>query len=112
LGSTAQSGGHHGGAGGVLHHGVVDAVGRALRKGLRVGAGEVHVGLARGPGLTHCGQHVGAVLGQFFQIAAGREDEHAAVPQVAAFGQVALRGGGIGFFDELGYLVHRCLGAR
>eukprot|EP01136_Pigoraptor_vietnamica_P040121 Opistho-1_new@932 len=94
----AEAAGRVGRAG--LHHRVVDRFAGDGGEGGLVGTHEAGVGAAAGPRglgglgdirpeMSHCGEPHG-----------GPQYEHAAVPRVAAVGEVALGGGPIGLLDE------------
>jgi hypothetical protein len=97
---------------GVLHDRVVDGIGRRGQERLASDAHEieVHAGLLAGAAAgSGDGRGVPLELGQ---IARGAEQEHAAVPQVLAAGEVlggALR---VRLFDESPHAAHRAGGER
>ena len=87
----AEGAGHHGHTVGFLHDGIVDGDVRCLAE---VVADDLQQGGVAGVLLLRAGlagaggaQHVGGVLLQGFQHAAGGKAEHARVPQVVAGGQ-------------------------
>ena len=93
--------GHDHGIGGFFHHRIVDGNAAAELEGGLVDAHEVQVWLC---GKT-CGARslgdVGCVSGQFFEVAAGLEQKHAAVPVVLARVDKLLGAGEVGLLDKL-----------
>ena len=90
------------GVAGRLHHRVVDAFGRnrGERRGIEADEGAV-VGRLR-PGRPRRGQDVRPKALECVQPDAGAQHEHAAVPEIAAVGDIAFGGGEVGLFDEGG----------
>ena len=109
--APAEAGRHEGHVVGALHHGVVDADVGLEAEAVRLKAGDLGragvvgqrhgLGGGLGQGLVGGAQHVGRMFGQRRQHGASGEAEHATVPVEAPGGQVLLRRGQIGFFDEL-----------
>ncbi len=98
--------GHHAGAVGVFHHGVVDGVVGAVLEARRVDAEEAEVLLAAGQGRLAGLVDAGLVLLEFLQVAAGTEQEHAAVPEVLALLDEAPGRGQVGLLDEAFHRQH------
>ncbi len=92
--------GHHAGAGGLFHHGVVDGIVRADGEGGGVDADVDAVDAAALQRQQAGVVDIGVVLLQLFQETAGAEQEDAAVPAVVAGGHVFGGGDGIGLLDE------------
>ena len=90
----------------LLHHGVVD---RFRRHGLELffaRAHELRVGAAHLKRFAGGVGNVGAEVAQRGQPARGLHDEHAAVPEVAAIGQVGFGGLQVGLFDKSSHGAH------
>ena len=91
---------HHHRLAGLLHHGIVDRVAAAGRKGLGIDAQEIEVALRGTKGRDHrCGD-VRRLCLELAQVAARAEEEHAAVPVILARGQKTLRRGEVRLLDE------------
>ena len=115
--APAELGGHQRDIGGAFHDGIVDADVGLQAKGMGFKAGDALcgarctrfgsccalpcLGLGAGQGVLCRTQDFGRVLGQGVEHAAGTEAEHAAVPVIAACGQIFLGCGQVGFFDKL-----------
>ena len=84
----------------MLHHRIVDAVGRAGQKGLAIRADEIHVHRRAVHGGAALLDHLRPLPAQLLQIGRRPKQEHAGIPQVVAALQVSLGGIQIGFFDE------------
>ena len=86
---------------GFLHDGVVDAVrGRSEKR--RLGrADKIQILLGRRHGCLACGQYIGLIQRQLFEIPIGSKQEHATVPIISAGGNIKFRRRPIGFLDKL-----------
>ncbi|MCY1294388.1 hypothetical protein D9M70_436800 [compost metagenome] len=92
---------HHAGALGLLHHRVVDGVVRATGEGGGVDANHVAAHLAALQGQHAIVVDVRLVRAQLVEVTTGAEQEHAAVPEVAAVGDEGLRSLLVRLLDEL-----------
>ena len=94
-----------------LHHRVVDRLARYRGKLGLARADELGVVAARSPSLARGRGDVGAEALERSHPHRCLEHEHPGVPEVAAIGDIALRGGQVGLFDKLRYRRRRVGGA-
>ena len=92
--------GDHRAAAGLFHDRVVDAVGGAVQKGLALRTQKIQVSAGVGHGGAAGLRNRRGVSPQFFEVSRRREQEHTAVPVVAALGQVGLCRRGIRLLDK------------
>jgi hypothetical protein len=97
---------HHRGAGGVLHHRIVDRVGRAIGERRLVEPAEILVAARALERLPARGEHVGPQPRELAHVLRRRKQEDAAVPKEIAGRDIALGGGSVGLFDKPRDLEH------